>query len=459
MIFQAVRREFDRATTTVAVVAIVLATPIVWYLTIENSMSHGVSLFAATSFLFVWFAIRQESTRARWCLLGIAGVAMILVRPQNVLFAAVPLVDGLVRAWSRDSPTAWMHRLTARRLATVSLALGLGSIVAIGGAVFMREYLALQDLFVEFSPLQVLFSPQHGLVSSSPILALAILGLPFLLRHDRGLALGLGSVVALQVVANAASPGWDGGASFGARRFVACAMPFAFGLAASIHELRRRPLVPVAIIVASIVVLNLLLVDETRKGKITLSDPVPFSRMTELISQRMGNPFALPGAITFALRHGVPVDFLDRAPARRHRVLDVDVGSDGDQLFLTGSLFGREDDGGRTFRWASLPEFVLLARLREASYRLSFVAAPFVDPNSGPQTVEVWVGDRLVESFSLAPGFIRYELDPSFEIRPGSDWVRIAFRFRYAVSPAELELSDDSRRLAAQFDSIRLEPR
>ena len=39
---------------------------LVWYLTVDNSLVHGMSMFATTLFLFLWHRFRRVPTRARW---------------------------------------------------------------------------------------------------------------------------------------------------------------------------------------------------------------------------------------------------------------------------------------------------------------------------------------------------------------------------------------------------------
>lgn len=462
MIGAALRRYFGRVQSVVAVGTIVTATPVVWYLAVDSSMSHGVSLFAVTTFLSLWLGVREDARGLQLWLLAGSAVAMVLVRPQNALFLVVPGTDLAASLWKGRGLGSQPHRrVPARRtLVALSLAAVLAAAVLLPlfGPAALR-YVTSQGLFQEFSPVQLLFSPMHGLISNSPVVAVALLGLPFMLRHDRALGAGLCLAVALQIVLNSATAGWGGGASFGSRRFVSCALPFAFGLAAAIHEGRRRPMVPIAALLGGFVWLNLTLVDEVRRGRINLSEPVPFTRMVTAVADRVGNPFALPGALIFAWRQDVPVAFLDTASTRRHTRLDLDVGAREDEGYLVGAWFDRELGGGRSFRWASTPEAGLLARFREESYRLSFVAAPFPVPGAGPQTVEVWVEGELEATFELTEGFARYETLLSPGDLPGRDWARVSFRFAHARSPAELGLSDDARELAVQFDSIRLEPR
>ncbi|MCM2315259.1 MAG: hypothetical protein NDJ92_08920 [Thermoanaerobaculia bacterium] len=91
----------------------------------------------------------------------------------------------------------------------------------------------------------VLFSSWHGLLSWSPIVLVSLTGWLVLYRDGaarRDLAIVFGLMFAGELVANAALDRyWWGGMSFGARRFVDLAAPFAVGIAAAVRSRARVP--------------------------------------------------------------------------------------------------------------------------------------------------------------------------------------------------------------------------
>lgn len=462
MALSALRRYFDRSTALTAVFAILLATPTVWYLAVDSSMSHGVSLFAATLFLLAWLSGRGRRTWRDVALLALATILMTAVRPQNLLFLGV-LVPELAMVLRRQWQTGSRPRLIGR--ATAGLVGGtLAAMVALQvlpdfAALPSVTYFVRQGLFQEWSLLQQLFSPHHGLISSSPVLLFAFAGLLPLYRRDRSLVISLWIVLAAQILVTGTSAGWSGGSSFGARRFISCALPFAFGLAGAIDLARRRPLVPVTLLLGGLAAVNLALVDEARRGSLTLSDAVPFTRMIDSLSSRTGNPFALPGSAYLAWRWDVPLAFLDRLPARKFAQLRIDVGREQDEQFLVGAWLDRERDGGGAFRWTSGQEVGLFAWLRAPAYQLRFTAEPFVYPGAPQQTVEVRAGDISIGTVELARGRASYEIDiPTGAIHEGG-WLRLYFQFAYAAAPETVLESADARMLAVRFDVIELLPR
>jgi hypothetical protein len=465
MICGALRRLFDRSSTLVAALTILLATPVVWYLAVDSSMSHGVSLFAVTAFLLVWFATGEERRGRDWLALTALSALMTGIRPQNLLFLTALGTEALhvVRVDWR------IHRdpvRVLRRAAPYGLPCAAALVIFAFVAVPVSEegddsYVLQQDLFSRVRVADVLFSPRHGLISSSPALLFALLGVPLLYSRERTLALGLLASVLAQIVLNGTSAAWAGGAAFGARRFVECALPFAFGLAAAVDLARRRPLAPIGLLLGGLIGLNLALVQDYRLGTPTQSEAVPFRRMVEAVTSRVGNPFALPAAALFAWRHDLPLAQFDRMQPRPFQVFRLDVGNDSDSPFLLGAWFDRERDARRTFRWATQPEALVVTSIaRGFDYTLRIVVEPFRWPGAPPQTVEVVYGDTVLGTVALPRGFSQQEFVVPRAITLSSSVARIAFRFSYARSPRETGLSpDDARRLAVRFDSVELVPR
>lgn len=464
MIGNLLRRHFDGPSSLVAAITILLATPVVWYLAVDSSMSHGVSLFAATAFLTACLTTRGRRSGGQWCLVAALAALMIFARPQNLLFLgvlAVEATDTLWREWRTHADPWRMLR------AVLPYALPLVVVLAIawyllsppGGGVGGRTpYVLRMSVLSRFRVPDQLFSPDHGLVSTSPVLAVALLGLPLLLWKDRVLALALMAVVAGQIVVNGTSTNWNAGASFGARRFVECALPFAFGLAASIDFARRRPLVPVALVLGALVAVNLALVQDVRRNVLNLSSLVPFIRMAEAVNSRVGNPVALPAALLFAWQHDLPVAQYDRM-REAVNLLRVDVGADHDEGYLVGGWLARERDSRHAFRWVTDREAVVVARLRLTAYTLRFTAEPFAWRDAPRQAVEIRFGRALLGTIELTRGYRQYEIEIPEALTPRGTIARVSFRFSYARSPREIGLSNDPRRLAARFSRIEMVPR
>jgi hypothetical protein len=460
MIAAALRRWFDSGSAVVATLTILLATPVIWYVAVDSSMSHGVSLFTATGFLAVFLGTGAGRGRRDWLALSVLAALMTAVRPQNLLFLVALAVEAL-RVLRDDWRTHRDRARLLRRAAPYGLPCAAGlavfALLAVPGPAETDPYVLDQEIFSRWRIVELLFSPFHGLISSSPVLAFAIAGLPLLYRRDRTLALGLIAAFLAQLAVNGTSRGWAGGAAFGARRFVECAMPFAFGLAAAIDFARQRPFAPIALLLGVLMAINVALVQDFRLGLVTQSEAVPFRRMVDAVTSRVGNPFALPFAMVFAWRHDVPLAQLDRMPAFALRNFRLDVGSERDAAFLLHGWLDRELDARRTFRWATGPEAVIFTRMAgDRDYRLRIVVEPLTWRGAPPQIVEVRLGQTLLGTLTLPPGFSQHELDIPRALTVPRAYARIAFRFAYARTPREVGLSDDTRRLAVRFDTIEI---
>ena len=87
--------------------------------------------------------------------------------------------------------------------------------------------------------LKVLFSSDHGMFSWTPVLILAVVGLPFLFKRDALLGAGCLFTFLSYYYFIASYPDWDGLSSFGNRFFVSLTPIFILGLTALLSSLSR----------------------------------------------------------------------------------------------------------------------------------------------------------------------------------------------------------------------------
>ncbi len=133
--------------------------------------------------------------------------------------------------------------------------------------------------------LKVCLSSEHGLFSWTPILALAVIGLFFLRRHDKFLSLYSIAAFAAYLYTIGCYLDWAGVSSFGNRFFVSLTPLFILGLAAFFEwmslSLRERPANILAISATSLLIVwNLGLIFQwgthliPARGLIVLAYPV-----------------------------------------------------------------------------------------------------------------------------------------------------------------------------------------
>lgn len=237
-----------------------LATPTIFYSHLAPGYSHAASLFAVSLFLYLWQRWRDRLAPWQAIALGAAGGLVAMVREQDALFLAVPVVYGafevvrLARASRWAAATAYVVRVAL---------LGATAVVTFLPQVVVYYVLngngrPNQDVSDKMSVvppyfLQVLLDPAHGLFIWSPILLLAVGGLLLLTWRQPRLGLALLTGFVLTWYINGAIKTWTTAGSFGARRFLNCTPLFVLGLAFAFERLRQSRaarLIPIVSLVA-----------------------------------------------------------------------------------------------------------------------------------------------------------------------------------------------------------------
>ncbi|HEY7574543.1 MAG TPA: hypothetical protein VIB08_05230, partial [Thermoanaerobaculia bacterium] len=233
LVHDALRRHgsFPEPTPRLAVAALWLGTPVLYYMTLAPGFSHAASLFAVSLLLWLWLRVRArgEGSVRDWALVGAAGGLAALVREQDVLFLAVPALD-----------LAWRHLRPLRLPALIARA---AALFAAAGLVFLPQLVAYQAMYGRFGPsgivtrkmdyaspffFAVLFDPGHGLYFWTPLLLAASVGLALALRRGRDeVALLLALGLLLQVWICGSIQTWTQAGAFGSRRFVSATPIFA----------------------------------------------------------------------------------------------------------------------------------------------------------------------------------------------------------------------------------------
>jgi hypothetical protein len=226
-----------------ALSALWLGTPLLYYVTLAPAFSHACSLFAIALVIWLWLRLRVQPAAgaAGWAWLGAAVGLCGLVREQDALILVVPAADLAWRAWREKS---WGTSLAR------GLALGAGAALA-----FLPQLLAYRVLNGAFGPsrlvtqkmryasphfLEVLLDPGHGLFVWSPLLLLATLGLAWAWRRGDGAVPLLALALLLQVWINGSVESWSQAGAFGSRRFIGISAVFAWGLSALVAAARPR---------------------------------------------------------------------------------------------------------------------------------------------------------------------------------------------------------------------------
>ena len=181
--FLTAARLFRPRSAIWAALAIWLASSSVYYSAISPTYSHAASMLTVGAFWYAWIRTRERQDLPRYALVGfLAGVAA-LMRWQDAVLLIVPAID-----------TLW-HRQRGLRASLANLAVATGcAILAFSPQLFVWHTLYGHVFVIPQgggfmrwgTPAlwSVLFSDNHGLLSWTPVVALAIAGLVPLTKRE-----------------------------------------------------------------------------------------------------------------------------------------------------------------------------------------------------------------------------------------------------------------------------------
>ena len=231
-----------------AVVAYWFASSLPVYMYLNPSWSHAQSMFSAALFLWYWRRTRGGRSLLQWIWLGLAAGLMVNVYYLNAILLLVPGCESVRQMWlasrGADAKSGVAKILSGDAVFAVVFAIAmLPTIVTrkiIYGNYFSTGYPDsggwnwLHPVFGS-----VLFSSDHGLLTWTPIIALALVGLVFYWRLDRELAIYFWITTLAFTYVISCYGNWDGISSFGNRFFLSLGPIFVVGLAAFFENFAR----------------------------------------------------------------------------------------------------------------------------------------------------------------------------------------------------------------------------
>jgi hypothetical protein len=242
---------YSFASKYVSASSAVLATLGVWaasslpvYMYFNPFWSHALSTFVVALFIWFWDRTRPNRTYREWLILGIISGLLVDVYFVNGVFLLIPLVESIAGYW--NDLLAKNVRAGLDLFGANLLYLGAFGISIVPTLVTRRIVFGSMLRFGSYTSLAwnwhapfwrvVLFSSDHGLLTWTPLLGLAILGLFLPLPSGRGLHAYLAIATVFFYFVIASYPYWDGTSSFGNRFFISLTPVFVFGLAVLIER-------------------------------------------------------------------------------------------------------------------------------------------------------------------------------------------------------------------------------
>lgn len=235
--FLAAGELFGRRSAAWSAIVLWLSSSAVYYSAISPAYSHSASLLTGGLFWYAFVRTRDQVTVGRFALLGaLAGVAA-LMRWQDAILLAIPAVNLI---WNLRRSVGIGRTITLGLVTAISALLAFTPQMLVWQTLYGQPFAIPQgDSFMRWEQpalLAVLFSDWHGLFTWTPVVAMAVLGLPFVWRRDRLVCLTSVVFVLLSWYVNAAAADWWAGEAFGARRFISCLPVFVLGLSALIDR-------------------------------------------------------------------------------------------------------------------------------------------------------------------------------------------------------------------------------
>ncbi len=241
------RKYVDSSWAFLATVGTWLGSSLPVYMYFNPFWSHALSAFAVALFLWYWDHTRPGRTLTQWLVLGAISGLAVDVYFVNGVFLLIPCVESLrnYAANLRSKDGAAILRLLTSNVAFLAV-FGFTMLptlitrkIVFGGMLRFGSYTALPWDWRAPYWLSVLFSSEHGLLTWTPLLGLALLGL-FL---PSATAKAFKTYLILAVVAFCyvifSYPYWHGMSSFGNRFLISLTPVYVSGLAFLLERVGR----------------------------------------------------------------------------------------------------------------------------------------------------------------------------------------------------------------------------
>jgi hypothetical protein len=247
--FRIARKYVDETWALLATLAIWWASSLPVYMYFNPAWSHAHSAFVVALFLWYWHETRDARSLGQWILLGaLAGLMLNVYYANLMLFAILPFEA--LRDYGAAFRKATANTPSVAQLLARHAAFGLTLIICllptfiahriIYGGIFETGYGSVSQ-WNWGSPylLSVLFSSNHGMISWTPILLFAVIGLVAFWRSVPrvGGAFLLAAIAFYYFIAS--YPDWAGISSYGSRFFVSLTALFVLGLAVFLDRFTR----------------------------------------------------------------------------------------------------------------------------------------------------------------------------------------------------------------------------
>jgi hypothetical protein len=245
--FDLVRKYVEERWAVLATLGVWTATSLPVYMYFNPSWSHAHSAFVVALFIWFWERTRPGRTLGQWVVLGLVGGLMLNTYFPNGIFLLMPLIEalrGYFQSFRRIDLSAVGHQLGQHGIFALILILAVvptlvTRAIVFGGPFRFGAYGSLPWDWSAPHWREVLFSSNHGLLSWTPLIALAIVGLLWANDQAREITALCGAAALGFYYVISSYPYWDGTSSFGNRFFISLTPVFILGLSLLFQRVGR----------------------------------------------------------------------------------------------------------------------------------------------------------------------------------------------------------------------------
>jgi hypothetical protein len=257
LLWRVLERHFSTWAVFLTTVAMVLGTNLFHYATYDAVFSHAFSFFLCSAFMFCLPRLFERGRPSDLLLVGAIAGLLVLVRPTNAICL---LAGALYRPQGMESLASRLRFARAHLGGLAGGAALAASVVliqvlywkAVTGQFLVYSYQGEGFRFLAPQIAKVLFSARKGVFFWSPVLLLALGGLPALRRRVPEWFWPVAVILPLQVYLISSWGTWWFGGSFGHRGFVESIPLFALCLA-TLLDVPRSRLARSAVVAATVI--------------------------------------------------------------------------------------------------------------------------------------------------------------------------------------------------------------
>ncbi len=277
VVYTFARTWYSRTISLIATLSILFGFATIHYVMVEPSYAHGLTILTVGLFITYFYRHSRDNSWKKWITLGALTGMMMLSRWQEGFFTIIPLAYYLYDfAQGKEKKVTFF--LKGIMYVLSALIVFIPQLI-VWNSVYGVSYKLPQGVPLIFDfvhPLisEFLFSFQHSLLITTPIILLSLFGLHYFRKKEPAFSMTLVLALLIHVYVNSSLIEL-GGNAFGARRMIDSVIIFAVFLAALLDRLQHTSwFIPTLCFIGVLIAYNLLYMLEYELNLINRLKPV-----------------------------------------------------------------------------------------------------------------------------------------------------------------------------------------